>query len=263
MLSPASIKAAKRLGVLLLAWSLVACVSTLPENGSETDLDSALETYVQLGLGYLRSGNRDSARLNFRKALDIDKRSSGAHDGMALLYQLEAMNELAEEHFKKAIRADRNFSRARNNYGSFLYEHGRYQEAYDQFDRASDNLSYSRRPIALVNLGRTALKLGNLDRAESTLKHALALDSESTVAMVELAEINFNRGDYPEAKKYIDMYGEHSRHSARTLWLGIRLERIFGNRDREVSYALALKNLHPYSQEYLRYKQSLSRDIDE
>lgn len=260
MLSSANtVKTLTRVAILLLSWSLMACVSTLPNTGSETDLDSALQTYVELGLGYLRSGNRDGARLNFNKALDIDKRSAGAHDGMALLYQMEAMDELAEEHFNKAIRSDRKFSRARNNYGRFLYDHGRYEEAYKQFEVASGNLEYSRRPIAMVNLGRTALKLGEIERAETALKHALALDEGRTDAMAELAEINFNRGDYAEAKKYIDSYGRYRRHSAKTLWLGIRLERIFGNRDGEASYAMALKNLHPYSQEYLQYKQSLSR----
>jgi type IV pilus assembly protein PilF len=254
----------RRIGILLLVWNLAACVTTLNESGSEADLDSALETYVQLGLGYLRAGNRDAARLNFNKALEIDRNSPGAHDGLALLYQLEAMNDLAEKHFRKAIRADRHFAKARNNYGTFLYDQGRYNEAYRQFERAASNLDYNRRPIALVNLGRTALKLDDVDRAESTLKHALALNPKLTVAMVELADIYFARGDYPEAKKYIDLYGQNTRHSARTLWLGIRLEKIFGNRDQEASYALALKNLHPYSQEFLQYKQwqykqSLSR----
>ncbi|MGQ9427084.1 type IV pilus biogenesis/stability protein PilW [Gilvimarinus sp. F26214L] len=248
----------KKLIVLLFIFSLSGCVTTM-EGSAQADLDSALETYVQLGMGYLRAGNRDSARLNFNKALDIDSGSPGAHDGMALLYQLEAMDDLAEKHFRKAIRSDRNFSRARNNYGSFLYEKGRYEDAYEQFERAASNLSYNRRPIALVNQGRTALKLGEVERAESVFLHALALDPKRTSAMVELADIYFKQENYPEAKKYIDMYGQNTRHSPRTLWLGIRLERIFGNKDQEASYALALKNLHPYSQEYLQYKQSLSR----
>lgn len=238
--------------------SLSACVTTLPGDVSKANLENARQTYVQLGLGYLRGGDRDAARQNFKKALEIDKNSPGALDGMALLYQLEAMDKKAEEYFKKAIRADRDYSRGRNNYGSFLYEQGRYQEAYDQFERAAANLEYDSRPIALMNLGRTALKLGDVDRAESALKHALSLDPKVTTAMVELADIYFSRQNYAEAKKYIDMYGQSTRHSARTLWLGIRLERIFGNRDKEASYALALKNLHPYSQEYLQYKQSLT-----
>lgn len=243
--------------LVLLTLGLASCVTTMDDPKAEADPEAALKTYVQLGMGYLRSGNRDAARANFKKALEIDRRSAGAHDGLALLYQMEAMDDLAEEHFKKAIRADRNFSRAHNNYGSFLYEQGRYEDAFDEFEKAADNLEYDGRPIAMVNLGRTALKLGDVDRAEATLKHALALEPKLTIAMVELAEISFNKQNYSEAKKYIDMYGENTRHSPRTLWLGIRLERIFGNRDKEASYALALKNLHPYSKEYLLYKQSL------
>lgn len=246
--------------VLLLALlSLSACVTTLEGGNPATDPNSALETYVQLGLGYLRTGNRDAARLNFNRALEIDRRSPGAHDGLALLYQLEAMNDMAERHFKQAIRADRNFSRARNNYGTFLYDQERFKEALVQFDLASKNLNYNRRPVALLNLGRTALKLGDVARAESALKHSLVLDPSLDRAMVELAEISFEQQDYAEAKRYLDMYAEVTRHSPRSLWLGIRLERIFGNRDKEASYALALKNLHPYSQEYLQYRQSLSQ----
>lgn len=244
---------------LLLLLSLTACVTTLEGGNPATDPDAALETYVQLGLGYLRTGNRDAARLNFNRALEIDKRSPGAHDGLALLYQMEAMNDLAERHFKRAIRYDRNFARARNNYGTFLYDQGRFEEAFKQFELASRNLNYNRRPIALVNLGRTALKLGNVDRAESALKHALVLDPRLERAMIELAEIYFDQQNYAEAKRYLDMYAEHTRHSPRSLWLGIRLERIFGNRDKEASYGLALKNLHPYSQEYLEYQRSLSQ----
>ena len=74
-------------------------------------------------------------------------------------------------------------------------------------------------------------------------------------AAIELAELYFEDRVYPDAKKYLDIFGANSRQSARSLWLGIRLERIFGNKDKEASYALALKNLHPYSKEYLEYKR--------
>ncbi|HEY0894045.1 MAG TPA: type IV pilus biogenesis/stability protein PilW, partial [Cellvibrio sp.] len=41
------------------------------------------------------------------------------------------------------------------------------------------------------------------------------------------------------------------------LLLGIRLERVFGNKDKEASYLLVLKNRFPYSKEYLEYKQTM------
>jgi len=46
--------------------------------------------------------------------------------------------------------------------------------------------------------------------------------------------------------------------SARSLMLGIRLERVFGNKDKEASLALRLKNKFPYSKELLDYQQKNS-----
>ncbi len=244
--------------IILLISGLTACVTTVEGGGNQNaSPERAVRSYVQLGFGYLQVSNRDQARVNFRKALEIDKNSVEANEGMALLYQLDGENKLAEDFFKASIRADENFARVRNNYGNFLYLHERYEEAFVQFEVASQDLSYDRRPVALVNLGRTALKLGNVDRAEALFEHALGLEPKMLSALEELAELKFNKQEYALAKSSIDKYGELSKHSARTLWLGIRLERIFGNRDKEASYGLALKNLHPYSQEYLEYKQSL------
>ncbi len=246
--------------VFFMAIFLSGCVTTVT-GGTNRDKDpeKALASHVQLGLNYLRVKNRESARFHFEKALELNKKSAAANDGMALLHQLEGESELAENYFKAAIRADRDFSRSHNNYGSFLYEKERYDEAYKEFEKASSDLGYNARPTALVNLGRTALKLNDVDRAEAAFNHALSLNPRATSAIVEAAEIAFNKQDYAEAKRLIDQYGKLTRHSARTLWLGIRLEQIFDNRDQEASYGMQLKSLHPYSKEYLEYKQSLKK----
>lgn len=244
-------------GVILLMLTLGGCVTTMEGGNSSANPEKALDAHVQLGLNYLSVRDRDQARFHLTKALELDKRSAPANDGMAMLYQVEGENELAEKYFKRALRYDRNFSRAHNNYGIFLYQHERYEEAYKQFEIASEDTEYNARPTALANLGRVALQLGYDEKAEAAFRHALNLDPRQTGAMAELAELAFKREDYAEAKQLIDRYGRVSQQSAQTLWLGIRLERIFGNRDQEMSYALQLKNLHPYSSEYLEYKQSL------
>ena len=69
---------------------------------------------------------------------------------------------------------------------------------------------------------------------------------------------------YPASKDYFDRYAKLVKESgqpqsARSLWLGIRLERVFGNKDAEASLALQLKNNHPYSPEYLEYQNSLKK----
>jgi len=250
----------KLIGVCVFGLVLSGCVTTIEGGGQKADPQKALESHVQLGLNYLRIRNRDSARLHLNKALEIDKKSAPANDGIALLYQLEGENELAEKHFKIALKTDNTYSRAHNNYGIFLYQHERYEEAYDQFVDASEDTNYSARPAALVNLGRVANQLGREDKAEAAFRQALNLEPTQTAAMAELAEIAFNKQDYAEAKRLIDLYGKITQQSAQTLWLGIRLERIFGNRNQEASYAMQLKSLHPYSKEYLEYKQSTTAD---
>ena len=78
------------------------------------------------------------------------------------------------------------------------------------------------------------------------------------ISNIELAEIYFDEENYAESKRYLDQYLLFAdRQSPQSLWLGIRIERIFGNKDKEASYALALRNLHPYSNEYLQYQATL------
>ena len=69
--------------------------------------------------------------------------------------------------------------------------------------------------------------------------------------------MSFDEKDYTSAKQYFDQFAKIAKPSARSLWLGIRIERIFGNQDKEASYAVALKGMFPYSKEYLAYKESL------
>ena len=89
----------------------------------------AAENFVQLGLGYLRRGDRKRARTNLLKALEKDDRSGAAHNAMALLFQLEDETELAEEHFEKAMSHEPEMTRYRYNYSVFLLRQNRYEDA--------------------------------------------------------------------------------------------------------------------------------------
>ena len=235
--------------------ALLGCVPVTDQKSRMVDEDRALESFITLGMAYLKQGDRDNSRRNFEKALEIDKNSAQAQNGMGLLYQLNGEEALAEQAFTRALREDKNYTDARVNYGIFLYQRKRFQEAYDIFEKASQDLSYDRRAQVLAYVGQVAVKLGNLTRAKSAFEHSLNINSKLPLPLLELAEISFQAQDYASAKRYLDRYSEVAKPSARSLWLGIRIERIFGNKDKEASYVLALKNLHPYSKEYLEYKR--------
>src|SRR5690625_7704147 len=62
-----------RLGVLLLVLSMSACVSQ--RQGQQVDRAAALDTYIQLAMAYIESGNREAARHHLRRAFDLERNS--------------------------------------------------------------------------------------------------------------------------------------------------------------------------------------------
>ncbi len=244
-------------GVCVTALFVSGCVSD--GNNSKRPIDKAksLNLHIQLAQGYVDRGNRESARHHLRKAAEIDKNSPEATETLARLYQLEGESKLAEDAFKKALKGKRNFTLAHNNYGVFLITVKRYEEALEQFEFAAEDLDYNGRSAALVNVGRTALLLGKNDRAKAAFEHASVLDRNSVDAHIELADINFQQKEYSLAKEHLDRAQAIGQQSPRALLLAIRLERVFGNKDKEASYLLMLKNRFPYSKEYLEYKQTM------
>ena len=242
--------------VILVMGLLCGCVSEHIE-GKDRKIDKkkALELHVQMALGYVEKGNRESARHHLTKAFELDRDSAEATNAMAMLYQLEGEPVLAEEQFKLALKRNKHLTLAHNNYGVFLYNEKRYTEALEEFELAAADLAYPQRSQALTNVGRAALKLGNMVRAQAAFEHACILDHRNADAFIELADINFQKQEYALAKQNLDMYTSLVDHSPRSLLLGIRLERVFGNKDKEASLGLILKNKFPYSKEYLDYKQ--------
>ena len=250
------------LSVVLVALLSSGCVSTTESVFTEeASPQKALEQRVSLARQYIGEGNWESAKRNLQLAYDIDPNSAEVHEAFALVYQSTGEYELAEEHFKKAIKIDRGFSRARNNYAAFLFGQERYEEAEKQLEYVITDTLYTARPQAFVNLGLCRQKLFDPQGAEEAFVRALAMDRTNRIALLEVATIRFDAGDYSNASKYYDTYRSIVRQqSARGLWLGIRLARATDDRNAEGSYALALTNIYPKSEEYQAYKRTKQSD---
>jgi type IV pilus assembly protein PilF len=179
------------------------------------------------------------------------------HEAFALVYQSTGEFELAEESFETAIRLDKNFSRARNNYAALLYSQGRYEDAEKQLEIVVADTLYKGRPRAFVNLGLCRAQNFDPVGAEEAFRRALTMDRTNSIALLELAHLRYDAGDYTTAARYYGTYRTVvKQQSARGLWLGIRLARQAGDRNAEGSYALALANLYPESAEYQSYKRT-------
>ncbi len=241
--------------LLFFATLLAACVSSKKAGPLETEQGrkAARDAYIQLGLGYLKQGQGDRAKVPLSKALELDPNDADAHAALALVFQTELEPELADQHYRKALAQRPDDARVLNNYGSFLFEQGRYQDAYERFQQATGDAMYAERARVYLNLGLTAIKLGNTDLAKSHLEKSLRIDSRQPLAQLEMAALDFEARDYVSARSYYTSFSGAGEQNARSLLLGARLAKIFGDRDQAATLGLQLRRYYPGTPEYQQY----------
>lgn len=245
-----------RPALLLLAASLLAgCVTTGNVDPMKTGKgrEEARDAYVQLGIGYLQQGETERAKVPLKKALELDSSNADAHAALALVFQIEMEPKLADEHFRKAISQRRDDARLLNNYGSFLFEQKRYQEAMERYTQAAQDNLYPERSRVFENLGLTALQLQQREQAKAYFERALRLNSRQPRALMEMALLSFDDRQYVPARGYYESYLLLAPHDARSLLLGVRLAKVFEERDNAASLGLQLKRLYPGTPEYQQY----------
>jgi len=215
--------------------------------------EEARDAYVQLGIGYLQQGQTERAKVPLKKALELDSSNADAHAALALVFQIEMEPKLADEHFRKAISQRRDDARLLNNYGSFLYEQQRYQEALERYTEAAQDNLYPERSRVFENLGLTSLQLQQREQAKAYFERSLRLNSRQPRALMEMAQLSYEDKQYVPARSYYEAYMSLAPQNARSLLLGVRLAKIFEERDNAASLGLQLKRLYPGTPEYQQY----------
>lgn len=240
--------------------TLQGCETTRP-NVLKKDPKKSAEVRTQIAAEYIRTGQLDAAKRALDEALAKENRDPLANMMMGVLLQQEGSPEnlaKADSYFKKAVSIDSADARIRNNYGRYLYQVGRYQDAIKQLSIAGSSLGYEQRGMALANLGQTYLHLGDDVSAEKYLRQSLQTNPDSAMAMLELAELYYlrqqNRLASPFYEDYTSIVGKKNQ-SARALWVGIRIMRANGDTMSMQVLVNQLRALFPDSQEYQRYLQ--------
>ena len=218
-----------------------------------------LRAQLDLAEGYIEAGDLTRARAAIERALEFDARNWEAHDLFGRIYQQQGEAELAERHFRLALRQDSDNARVRNDYGVFLYQQRRYNDAVEQLRRAVADPDNPQRSVAYENLGLASLATGDRDGARSAFGRAVMLQPRMPDSLIELAELAFDAGDFDESADWYRRYrGSTNRQTPRGLWLGIRLARLADDADAEASYVLQLRNLYPFSEEYQDYRETVA-----
>ncbi|MGD8742023.1 MAG: type IV pilus biogenesis/stability protein PilW [Granulosicoccaceae bacterium] len=244
--------------LVVLSSLVLACGTTGTTVEGEGDVtlrpegDKLARTNVQLGVGYMRQGKYEFALSKLRKALEIDDALPDAHYAIALLYERLTRPEHARRHYERAIALDPQYSDAHNAYAVFLCRNKEFEQADLHFQAALKNPLYRSPQVALLNAGVCMYNSESeerLERAEQYFRSVLKQRPKQPQALFNMAKINFDQANYLRARAYLQRYLEVARHTAETLWLGIRVERILGDKNALASYSLLLKENFPDSDE--------------
>ncbi|HMM76667.1 MAG TPA: type IV pilus biogenesis/stability protein PilW [Gammaproteobacteria bacterium] len=237
--------------VVCVAAALAACQSApKPKPDAGTDERAKVAGLnTQLGIEYMKDGDNELALKKLQKALEIDPHFVDAHNAMGLLRTRLRQFDEAEESFKAALRADPGNSMALNNYGQFLCQQKRYEEGQARFTEAVKNPLYRTPEIALTNAGLCAMQAKDPARAEDHFRAALEKNPMVAPALLQMAQIHYDRGAFADAERYYKRYLAIAPQTPRSLAFGIRLSKALGDADKAASYAIGLRNKFPDSRE--------------
>ncbi|HKJ52620.1 MAG TPA: type IV pilus biogenesis/stability protein PilW [Gammaproteobacteria bacterium] len=242
----------KFVALVLLLGLLQACVAVDPQ---QTQNEKASAVNVQLGIGYLQQNKLELASEKLTKAIRQNPDSASAHNAYAILQDRLKQYDLAEYHYKKATELDPKDSQAANNYGAFLCRNDRELEAEKYFLQAIKNPLYKTPEYAYTNAAICLLKINRVEPARAYLRKALASKSDFAAALIAMANILFDEGDYEAAKLYIDRYHLVARASAKSLWLAIRNSLELDSGADISEYAKRLQQEFPDSEEYQAWRK--------
>lgn len=234
---------------------LAACAGAPPQpefatEKPQTDAQSRARIHTELAANYYARRQPKVALEELSNAMRADPSYGPAYNVLGLVYMEMREDTLAEQNFRRALEISPSDYDARNNYGSFLCSRQRFDEGVEQYMAALKNPLYPTPEQSYVNAGTCMLTKGDLDRAATHFQRALAIAPLQPMALLRMTDIQYRRGEFPDAHKLLARYMQVVQTPPpEALWLGVRVERKLGDAIAEQSYASRLRKNFPDSRE--------------
>ncbi|MEW5771194.1 MAG: type IV pilus biogenesis/stability protein PilW [Pseudomonadota bacterium] len=241
------------LPLLMSVLALAGCASTSPVGGSAPGAATNIpgsdnmraRVHTELAAGYYSRAQYGVALDELKKALEAESGYAPAHNILALVRAELREDALAEEAFRRAISLMPQYSEAHNNYGLFLCQRGRAEEAMARFEMALGNPLYATPEKALANAGACSLARNDLAKAEMFYTRAVRHAPGFELAVLGMAEVDYRQGRLLAARAKLQHLGERQELNAQGLWLGARVEHAMGDRAAMASYGAQLRRRFP------------------
>jgi len=225
-------------------------VETGTQSGEVGDPRNRARAHTELASAYLERGNMGVALEELRIALSADANYAPAYGVLGLVHMELRENAVAQQHFERGLRLAPNDPDLNNNYGWFLCQTGRETQSIAYFLAAVKNPLYNTPARSYVNAGLCSMKANNERDAVDFFERALRSSPDNLQALMNLAAIQYQRGQMEAARGLIGRFNRLVEPTAESLWLALRIERKLGDRAAENAIAVQLRRRFPGSPEY-------------
>ena len=212
-------------------------------NDKDYNLAGAASYNTQLGLAYLKQGNKPRAKKKLLTALKQAPDSSGVNAALAYFFESTGDNQDAAKYYKKAMQLAPGSGSQYNNYGAFLCRNGQYKEADKYFNLAVKDIKYEKTAAAYENAGLCALENNQFDKAEGYFRHALDQDSSRKVSLYELVKLELKTEKYHEVIRDINKYPRIVLKSETLLKMAAKAANRIGNDKLASRYLTQIQSL--------------------
>jgi type IV pilus assembly protein PilF len=213
-------------------------------HSSSFNRNDAASYNTQLGLAYLKQGNRPRAKKKLLLALEQAPDSPNVNASMAYFMEKTGEVEEARNYFQKAMNLAPGSGAQLNNFGTFLCRQGQYLQAEKYFLQAVKDVQYEHTAGAYENAGLCAVAIPNYSKAITYFAKALEQDPSRKQSLHELVSIEINNDHAVEALAYLQKYPMLSLQDRSLLTLGIKAAHQAGKADLEEDYKRRLQQLN-------------------
>lgn len=250
------------LGMMVLALGLGACkhdpgiikyptpmtnLNQAPHDTTQEDKQAAAQTHTQLAAAYMGQNHLKEAETALRKALSFDDKYIPAHTMLAILdWRIDRLQD-ADNEFRTAVSLDPSNGDTNNNYGKFLCEQGKRDEAMKHFQRALADPFYKTPAVANTNAGTCLAKFKDYAGAEPYLHKALEIDANYGPALLAMAQLDLEQGKAFEARGYMQRFESSGQATPESLLLGYQIATRLGDKDTATNYSNRLQDQFPNS----------------
>ncbi len=259
------------LAATALAAGLAGCVTTgappkspyhanndddIKTASDQTNADRLYNTRMELAQAYLGRNQPADALDQVKQALQAKPDNSAAYGLRGLIYASLGDTEKADESFKRAMQLAPHDGDVMHNYGWYLCQQRRFDDADAEFKRAIAEPSYRSASRTMLVEGICQQRAAKPQDAERTLSRAYELDPANPTIAYNLAAVLYRNGQFDRARFYIRrINGRAEFVSAQSLWLAAKVEHKLGQEEQVKAMGNQIRDRFPDSPEALLYEK--------